>query len=149
MTLIRWRPNHSMMNFRNEMDCFFDDFLKSSLGNASYESDSVWNPNMDILETENEVVATFELPGINKDDVKISIHEDILHIEGTKKQEKESKGEYYHRNERSYGEFKRSIKIPFSIESKKIKAKFRDGVVKIELPKAPEAKVKEIPISID
>jgi HSP20 family protein len=95
------------------------------------------------------LIATFELPGIKKDDVKISLHKDILQIEGSKKQEKNTKGEYYHRTERGYGNFKRSIRIPFAVDAKKIKADFKDGVVKIELPKPPEAKVKEIPISND
>jgi len=144
MTLVRWKPNRNWMHNPNVVDRFFDDFFT----NSSFESDTVWNPSIDIVEKDDKLFATVELPGINKDDVKILIENNILSIEGTKKQEEE-KNEHYYRIERSFGSFKRSFKLPFQVDSKKIKANFKDGLVKIEIPKSLEAKAKEIQISFE
>jgi HSP20 family protein len=144
MTLVRWRPNRSWLGSRHVVDRFFDDFFTNS-----FESDTVWHPNIDIVEKDDKLLTTVELPGINKEDVSISIENNVLSIEGTKKHEKEEKKEQYYRNERSFGSFKRSFKLPYPVDAKKIKANFKNGLVKIEIPKSPEAKAKEIPISFE
>ncbi len=88
------------------------------------------------------------MPGLSKDDVKISYEDGVLTIRGEKKQESESKDKNYHRVERSYGMFERSFRLPSRIEANAIEAKFKDGVLNLRLPKSEEARPKEIPIKI-
>jgi len=89
------------------------------------------------------------MPGMNKEDVKISIHDNILTLKGEKKQEKEEKEENYHRVERSYGSFSRSFMLPATVKADQVKASYKDGVLNISLAKIEEAKPKEIPIVIE
>ena len=111
--------------------------------------DNVWNPNSDITESDDDVIVTMELPGVVKDEVKISLQDNVLYVRGEKKQEKEDKNQNYHRIERSYGSFCRSFQLPTTVRADRIKAKYKDGVLSITLPKTEEVKPKEIPISID
>jgi HSP20 family protein len=89
------------------------------------------------------------MPGMSKDDVKVSVQDNVLTLKGEKKQEKEEKDKNYHRVERSYGSFCRSFQLPTSVKADKVKANYKDGVLSITLPKTEEVKPKEIPISID
>ncbi len=149
MTLVRWRPVHSGINVHNEMDRFFDNFFGNIKDVSDSDTDSVWIPKADISDTKNDVFVALELPGVKKDDVKISIQENILTVRGEKKQENEKKGENYCCAERSYGRFQRDFNLTSTVQAKKVKADFKDGVLKVVIPKAEEAKVKEIPISVD
>jgi HSP20 family protein len=90
-----------------------------------------------------------ELPGVNKDEVKITLESNILTIRGEKKQEKETKKENYHRIERSYGSFERSFTLPTSVKSDKIDAAYNNGVLQITLPKVEEAKPKQIEVKVN
>lgn len=145
MALIRWRPMRNLLNVRDEMDLFFDDFFNRS----TFNLDTVWSPNMDLKETNDKFYATIELPGLEKDDVNISMKDDVLVISGSKKREKEDKKENYHYFERTYGNFERSIRLPSPVNEKKIKAKFKNGILTIELAKNSEAIAKSIPISVE
>ncbi len=149
MTLVRWRPARELMSIHEARDHMFGDFFGTNPDRGDRVLDTVWNPYVDIAETDNEIIVSAELPGVGKDDVKISIQDDTLVLRGEKRQEKDEKKENYHRVERSYGAFQRTIGLPVSADSGKIKAKFKDGVLKINLPKKEEAKLKEIPISVE
>lgn len=105
-----------------------------------------WFPSVDISESKEEFTVKVELPGINKNDVKITLQENVLTIQGEKKQETESKERNYHRVERSYGSFSRSFRFPSMVKADKIDANYKDGVLTISLPKAEEAKAKEIDV---
>ncbi|MBM2839971.1 MAG: Heat shock protein, Hsp20 family [Bacteroidetes bacterium] len=109
---------------------------------------SVWTPAVDVAENENEVQVKVELPGVSKDDVKITMQENILTIRGEKKQEKETKNSEYHRVERSYGSFQRSFTLPTNVKHDKIEASYNDGVLTVTLPKAEEAKPKQIEVKV-
>ena len=109
---------------------------------------SVWTPAVDVAENENEVQVKVELPGVSKDDVKITMQENILTIRGEKKQDKETKNTEYHRVERSYGSFQRSFTLPTSVKHDKIEASYNDGVLTVTLPKAEEAKPKQIEVKV-
>lgn len=146
MTLVRWRPTRNLLNVSSDFDRLFNGFLSSGLVKGGERS---WYPNIDLSESDKEYVVKAELPGVDKDNVKISLQENVLTLHGDKKQEKEEKDENFHKIERYYGAFQRSIHIPNSIDAKKIKAKFKDGVLSINLPKTEEAKLKEIPISVN
>jgi len=107
-----------------------------------------WLPAVDIVEQKDDYIVKVDLPGLTKNDVKITVQNDILTIRGEKKQEKESKEQNVHRMERSYGMFQRSFTLPSSVKSEKIDAVFADGVLTITLPKVEEAKAKEIEVKV-
>jgi len=109
---------------------------------------NAWTPAVDIAEHDEQYLVEVELPGVNKEDVKITLENNILTIRGEKKQEKETRKESYHRVERSYGSFQRSFTLPTTIKSDKIDAAYKDGILQITLPKAEEAKPKQIEVKV-
>jgi len=137
------------LSLRDEIDRMFDDFFGTLPERLTTGWENVWSPSVDISETDDEIIVTAELPGVKKEDIKISLQDNVLTIRGEKKQEKEHKDENYHRIERAYGSFQRSFTLPTPVNTDKIKASFKDGVLKIQLPKTEEAKMKEIPISTE
>lgn len=108
-----------------------------------------WVPTLDVSETKDAIAVNVEIPGIEPKDVDISLHSDILTIKGDKKQEKEEKDENYYRMERSYGNFSRSVRIPAAVKNEEIKAKYKNGILKITLPKKEEVKSKEIKVEVE
>jgi HSP20 family protein len=147
MALIRWTPVRHMLSFRDEMDKLLNDFYGGAANaRETYEGD--WLPAMDIKESENDITAVIELPGLSKDEIKVSVKNDILTVSGEKKQEKVAEKENVHRVERSYGYFKRAITLPVEVDSAGVKANFKDGVLRVTLPKVESKKVKEIPIQV-
>jgi HSP20 family protein len=148
MAIVRWRPFGDMVSIQDEMNKLFDDFLGRPLMRTEW-SEGVWNPSVDISETKDNVIIKAEMPGLSKEDVKISVHDNMLTLTGEKKQEKEEKETNYHRVERNYGAFSRSFTLPTSVKNDNIKATYKDGVLSITLPKTEEVKPKEIPISIE
>ena len=109
----------------------------------------MWTPNVNISETKDNIMVTAEIAGRSKEDIKVSLHENVLTISGEKKQEKEEKEPNYHRIERSYGSFTRCFDLPTTVQFDKIKANYKDGILKITLPKSEEVKPKEIPIAVN
>lgn len=105
-----------------------------------------WNPEIDIVETDNDIIVKAEIPGVDPKDIDISIIDDTLTIKGEKKEEKEDKGKSYHRIERSYGSFTRTINLPSHVLKDKVEAKDHKGILEITLPKMEEAKAKKITI---
>ena len=105
-------------------------------------------PSVDLSENKESFVLKAELPGIKKEDVKVTLQNNILTISGEKNQEQEEKGKTFHRIERSYGSFNRTVELPVAVKTDAIKADFKDGILTVELPKVEEAKPKEIAISV-
>jgi HSP20 family protein len=126
-------------------DSFFEDRPMVRRGDWMGE----WLPSLDLLETKNEFVIKAEVPGMTPKDIDISLAEGILTIRGEKKQEKEEKEENYHFVERGYGSFNRSIRLPGEVQSNKIKAAYKDGILRVTLPKTEETKKKEIKIKVE
>jgi HSP20 family protein len=133
---------------RKEFDRVFDSFFHGDISDTTSAFTSTWIPAVDIAERENEFVVRIELPGVTKEDVRITMQEGILTVKGEKKQEKESKGSDYHRVERSFGSFQRSFTLPTAVWAENIDASFTDGVLNITLPKAEEAKPKQIDVKV-
>ena len=153
MSLIRWSPAREVtafprdiMNFQREMNRMFDGFFRGS--NDEDLIPSVWSPAVDIAEFDNEYQVKVELPGITKEDVKISLEQNLLTVKGEKKQEKETKESNFHRVERSYGAFQRSFTLPSSVKGDKVDATFANGILTINMPKAEEAKPKQIEVKV-
>jgi HSP20 family protein len=148
---MRWRPTRDLTGIREEMNRLFDDFFTGwpRLERRGGLLEGEWAPSVDVAETDEDVVVTAELPGVKQEDVDISIINDVLTLKGEKKEEKEVKKENYHRIERSYGGFQRSVSLPTGVQADKAKAKYKDGVLRITIPKVEEAKPKQIKINVE
>jgi HSP20 family protein len=109
-------------------------------------STTTWSPAVDIFETEGDIVVKAELPGMERKDISLHLENNVLTLRGERRFEKETKEENYHRIERSYGGFSRSFSIPSMVDEEKIRADYKDGVLKIVLPKKEQAKPKQIRI---
>lgn len=109
---------------------------------------SEWTPLVDITEDEKEYLIKAELPEVKKEDVKVTVEDGVLTITGERKFEKEEKDKKYHRIERAYGSFMRSFTLPDTAAGDKVSAEFKDGVLKVHLPKSPEAKPKSIDVKV-
>jgi HSP20 family protein len=141
-----WRP-FEFERMRREMDRLWDSFFEGKPTRMAGE-EREWVPSLDISETKGDLVVKAEIPGIDPKDIDISLNEGVLTIKGEKKQEKEEKEEGYHLVERSYGSFTRSIRLPREIQNEKINASYKNGVIKITLPKTEEARKKEVKIKV-
>lgn len=132
------------MPLRRELDRLFEDFfMPAEEGGGNV----VWSPRTDLAETDDEYLLTMDLPGLKKDDVKVDFQEGQLAISGERRQEKKEQEKNYHRRERSYGSFYRSMTLPQNVNAEDIQASFEDGVLKVHIPKAEESKPKRIEIS--
>ena len=146
MELIPWRPFGELNPFRGEMSRLWDRFFKEAPGVGAFPEE--WLPSVDISETEDKLLVKAELPGLEADDVNVSISGDLLTIKGEKKKEKEEKDEHHHYIERYAGSFQRSFRLPVNIQADKVIAEFDKGVLKVTLPKVEEAKKKDIKIKV-
>jgi HSP20 family protein len=143
-----WKPFRELERMRREMDRLWDSFFEGKPAKRGEEAGE-WLPTLDVSETKNELVIRAEIPGIDPKDIDISLVNDILTVKGEKKQEKEEKDENYHLIERSYGSFSRTIRLPKEVQSDKINASYKNGILKVALPKSEEAKKKEIKIKVE
>ncbi len=146
MAIVRWSPFKDMVRLRTDMDRIFDEMISKREGE---NGSGVWLPLLDVSETEDNLRVKAEIPGVSKDDINLSINNNVLTIKGEKKMEKEIEGEDYHRIERIYGNFYRSIELPVLVKSDSIEATFKDGVLEVVLPKVDEVKPKEIAIKVN
>ena len=108
----------------------------------------MWVPALDMYETKDEIVLSFELPGVREKDVTLSITGDVLTLEGERAFDSDVKGENYHHVERVFGKFERSVQLPMEVQADKVQATYRDGMLEVKLPKAEEVKPREIKINI-
>ena len=151
MTLVRWNPARELLNFEREFGKIFNSF-GNRFGNnkerdEEYES-AVWTPLTDIVENEDNYILKIDIPGVEKNDVKISYSKGELSISGERKHEEEKSNSTYHRIERVYGKYYRRFALPERIREDKIEAEFKNGSLVITVPKAEEVKVKEIEVKV-
>jgi HSP20 family protein len=136
-----------MADLRREMDQVFGEFF----GRTPFQmaaTEAIWSPLVDVHETKNGYQLQVELPGVKQEDIQVSIEGETLTLKGERKHEAEVKEDEYHRVERSYGRFERTIVLPSVVDAGQVKATYRDGVLAIELPKKEEAKPKEIKVEV-
>ena len=145
--LTSWRPFTELSSLRREMDRLWESFFGERPLQRIWERE--WAPSLDMSETKDNFVVKAEVPGIDAKDIDISLTGDVLTIKGEKKQEKEEREEDYHLVERSYGTFTRSVRLPAEVESNKIKASYKNGILNITLPKSERVKAKEVKIKVD
>jgi len=146
--LAPWRPFRELERMQREMDRLWDSFFEER-PRRKIEELGEWGPSLDLSETKNDLIVKAEVPGIDPKDIDISLDKDILTIKGEKKQETEEKEENYHFIERTYGALARSIRLPREVQSDKINASYKNGVLRVTLPKSEEAKKKEIRIKVE
>ncbi len=150
MAIVRWDPFRDLMNLQDEVNSLFRrSFFRGAEGLAPAESAVAWTPALDMYESDDKITVEVELPGLEAKDIDISLEDDVLRIKGERKFSNEVKEENYHRIERAYGYFERNIPLPSKVEEDKVTASVVGGVLKIELPKAAEAKPKQIPIKVE
>lgn len=145
MAIIRWDPFRDLITLREKMNRLFEEAF-TSRGEEKDLVASTWTPSVDIYETENALVLSAEVPGIEEKDIEIKIEDSTLTLKGERKFEKETKEENYHRIERAYGSFYRSFTLPHYIDQDKIKAEHENGVLKITMPKKSELKPRKLKI---
>jgi len=150
MAIVRWNPLDDLLSLQRKMNKIFDEtFFSRRTPDDEELSSGLWSPAVDIYETDTDIVLKAELPEINPKDLQINIEDNVLTLKGERKFEKETKEENYHRIERSYGSFSRSFTIPGSIDKEKVKASYKNGVLKITMTKKEESKPKQITVNID
>lgn len=143
MAVVRWRPFREMNSLQREMNRAFDSFFRD-VDDESQES--TWYPSLDVKETSEKIEVYAELPGLQKQDIKVSIRDNILSLSGEKRREEEEKDANFHRVERVYGTFSRTITLPARVDVNKIEALFKDGVLHLSLAKVEDEKPRHIEI---
>lgn len=146
MELVRWNPFGGGLRVRNPMDNFFNDLFQPAVCINEDMAATAWNPAVDVYENKDEIIIKAELPGVEKKDIKVDVNAGILTLKGERNHEKEVKEEDYYRKESVYGKFERSFRLPGRTDSDKIKADFKDGILKVSVPKTEETKPKKITI---
>lgn len=147
--LIPWQPFKEMEEMQDRLAKFFG-LAPPRLANGGKElmTISEWQPSVDIVEDDKEYLVKAELPEVKKEDVKVTVENGVLTITGERKFEKEEKDKKYHRIERSYGNFLRSFALPEGADGSKVNAEFKEGVLKVHLPKNEKAKQKTVEVKI-
>ena len=139
-TLDRWS------NLRDELNSLFDLPFLSNFNRQDLFSG--WSPALDLYQNNDNLIAVVELPGMRKEDIEISLHDGILTIGGERKSETNANGENATRTERFTGKFRRSITLPTRVDANKVNATYKDGILTVTLPKAEEAKPKQIQVNV-
>jgi HSP20 family protein len=150
MALVRWQPRslaawdpfRELSDLRQEMNRLFD----WTLGRTTGLVESGWFPPMDVVEKDDQVVVKMDLPGLTKQDVEVSLVNNVLTVRGERKQEEEKKDDNFYTCERVYGRFERTIELPVSVDPDKVEATFKNGVLEIRLPKTAESRTRQISI---
>ncbi len=144
MTLVKWNPRTSLMS---GFDRMIENFFNENWNIINHPLTD-WVPAVDIEETEKEYILKADVPGMSKKDVKVNVRDGVLSISGERKMEKKTNKDTYHYQERQYGSFNRTFRLPETIDEDKISAKFNDGILTVTMPKSAEVLPKEREIKI-
>ncbi len=153
MALVRWQPRgmmsrrgsfHDMDTFRQEMDSLLEWAFGRGWGDGFLENS--WVPPVDVEQETDRFRIRVDLPGVKRDEIQITVNGDTLTVSGEKKRETETKKDDAYRAERYYGSFSRSLTLPSAVDTNKIEASYKDGVLEITVPKSEEARPKQIKI---
>ena len=145
MQLVKWNPMRDMLSFNNRADRIFNDFFYPSRG-MQMSKDSSWNPRVDIYEDEDAIVLKAELPGVEKDNIVVDVEGRVLTLKGERSSDNEVKEESYYRRERTFGSFERRFNLPDNVDPEKITADYKDGILKLGIPKPEENKPRQITV---
>jgi HSP20 family protein len=143
MALVRWDPIRELDSLQGDMNRLFDHFFE---GRSTNGSSRRWMPAMDLVETDDHLVLRGDLPGLTEDDIEIEIKDNVLTVSGERRAKDEEKGEGYHRVERAFGRFSRSLTVPQGIDAGQVEAQFENGVLEVRIPKPAEAEPTRVQI---
>lgn len=146
--LVRWAPFTEMERLRSEMDRLFDGTLGRGAGEPLERG--VWHPAFDVVEDNEKVVLTADLPGVEQGAIDVQVENDVLTVKGERKiaRDKEQTGELYRRYERVQGAFQRQFRLSPKVDAEKITASLKDGVLTLLIPKRPEALPRQIKVNL-
>ncbi len=149
--LVRWEPFRDMLNMRREMDRLFDNFFAPFTTSewetpAGWETPAEWGVAVDVSENEDAYIVKASVPGVNPEDIEVTLTDNVLTISGSSKGEVETEGEKFHMRERRFGRFSRTLALPTPPKSEAIEAVQANGVITLTLPKAEESRPKRITI---
>jgi HSP20 family protein len=145
--LATWTPWDRLTSLREEMNRLFENVFPGALQDDGLFGG--WSPALDVFEDKDNVVVKAELPGMKKEEIQLQLLDDTLTISGERKHEEEHKDGQTFRSERFFGKFHRSIALPAAVDAGKVSATYKDGVLTVTLPKAEEAKPKQIDVKVD
>jgi HSP20 family protein len=143
MALVRWDPTQELDTLQTDVNRLFDTFFGGRTANGTARR---WVPAMDLVETDDHLVLRVDLPGLDRDDVKIEIKDGVLTVSGERKAEHEERKDGYHRVERAYGGFARSLSLPQGVDADQVHAEFEKGVLEVRIPKPAERKPHRVQI---
>ena len=143
-----WSPFRQLSSLRDEIDRLFESPL-NALTSSSQQFLSGWLPSIDLYEDPDHFTLKAELPGMKKEDIDISLHGDVLTLSGERKQEEKFDSAEAYRSERFLGRFQRTFTLPIPVATDKVAAAYKDGILTVTLPKAEEAKPKQIQVSVE
>jgi HSP20 family protein len=147
MTLVRFTPARDLFGAHNRLNQIFNTMF-SDQAPGLYQETGTWAPEVDVEETVDAIVLRADLPGMSKKNMHIAVEDGRLTISGERKNEVSEEGKNFHRIERTYGSFCRSFTLPATVLGDKVEATYRDGVLKVTVPKAEEVKPREIEIKM-
>jgi HSP20 family protein len=148
MTIIKWSPAREIASLQQGINRLFEDVFTQP---GSYDSDSMgaWQPPVDIVDTEKAILIFMEIPGVDKEAVAIEVNDNVLSIQGERRVDSSIGNGSYYRSERVFGKFRRSFALPAMIRTEDITAAFKNGVLKIAIPKPEEQKPRQVSINVD
>lgn len=141
-----WSPFQRFTSLRDELDRLFDFAFPTARRESGFFGG--WAPAVDVTQDKENVYVRAELPGMKKDEIEVTLHEGIVSLSGERKSETEEKSDQVYRSERYFGRFHRSVALPTAVDAEKITASYKDGVLTVTLPKAEEAKPRQIEVKV-
>jgi HSP20 family protein len=145
MTLVRFDPFRDLSQLQNRVNRLFTDSRATGLEEDAFQN---WAPAVDIFERGDNLILSAELPGVRREELDLKVEGNVLTLRGERLRDKTIQEEQYHRVERSYGTFSRSFTLPSTVDSSRIEARFKDGILEVVLPKAEDAKPKKIDVQV-
>lgn len=144
MSLIRWEPFRALRG-RDDM---FDEFFRDVFRRPMFEDAEVLEPAADVAESDGEVVVKMQVPGVEKDQLQLTVSDDHLTVRGETRKETEEKRKNYYRQEIRYGAFQRSVPLPVEVDGAKAHAELKNGMLKVTLPKSKQPKAHEVKVAV-
>ena len=146
MELVRWNPWREMFNTRTRANRVWDEFFYPATGQTKATLDVNWHPVVDVYETDDRFVIKAELPGVDKKNIAVDVKDRVLTLKGERQAEEDVQNENTHCRERFYGRFERAFRLPSHVNGDLITADYKDGVLRIEIPKPEDTKPKQITV---
>jgi HSP20 family protein len=144
MSLIRWEPFRAL----RRRDDLFEDFFREFFRRPMSEEGEMLAPAVDVAESDGEVIVKMEVPGVEKDQLHLTVADDHLTIRGESRKESEEKRKNYYRQEIRYGAFQRSVALPVEVDAAKAHAELKNGMLRISLPKSKQPKAQEVKVTV-